>query len=151
MKTVFSVLLLSVVLVACSLNGQQEASLNSAKLAYLDARNNNKVALLVKLTYADAVRYYRNQGDSVFKERFRPENNQTYLQNGSLKTVESNGDVIHVKYEFESITEVDYAPVIEPYEMYAISMDNGAHWKFLNAMEYNNSRIIPNAQKLIKE
>jgi len=151
MKTVFVTLLLSLVLFACSLNGQQEAALNSARIAYVDARNNNKVSLLIKLTYADAVRFYQNQGDSVFKERFRPENNLIYLQNGSLKEVETSGGAIHVKFEFESIREEDLDIVMEPMNLYAISSDDGVHWKFLDENEYQNPEILPKNKKLIKD
>lgn len=144
----FSLLLLFVIS-GCSLNGKQEASLNSAKLAYIDARNRNNVALLVKLTYADAVRYYQKQGDEAFKERFRPENNQSFFRNGIMKEVVSDGNRIHVQFEFEKITEDLTTRELDHVKVYAISTDNGAHWKFLDGVEYNNPKIIPSNKKLI--
>lgn len=150
-KRLFFALLLLVSVSSCSLNGEQEASLNAAKMAYLDARNNNKVSMLVRLTYPDAVRYYQNQSDSIFKERFRPENNQEYLQNGSLKTLASKGEMIHVKFEFDGITEDGYDAVMTPKNLFAISLDKGIHWKFLDPEEYNNTKIVPSAKKLIKD
>lgn len=143
-------MLLLGVLASCSLNGKQEATLNSAKMAYLEARNNNKVAMLVKLTYADAVRYYQKQGNDAFKERFKPENNQAFFQSGIVKQVESSGDLIHVQFEFESITETEFEIITEPAKVYAISVDNGEHWKFLDKIEYDNPKIIPNNKRLIK-
>jgi len=144
----FSLLLLFFVS-GCSLNGKQEASLNSAKLAYIEARNTNNVVLLVKLTYADAVRYYQEQGDEVFKERFRPENNQASFHNGVMKEVASKGNRIHVRFEFEKITEDLTTIELDHVNVFAISNDDGAHWKFLDGIEYNNPKIIPSNKKLI--
>jgi hypothetical protein len=132
------------------MNGKQEATLNTAKLAYIEARNTNKVSMVVKLTYADAVRYYQKEGDDAFKERFRPENNQAYFQKGIIKDVESSGKFIHVQFEFEMISENDLDFTIEPAYIYAISIDDGVHWKFLDKKEYDNPKIIPAAKKLIK-
>lgn len=131
------------------MNEKQEAALNSARMAYIDARNNNKVALLVKLTYADAVRFYQSKGDEVFKERFRPENNQAFYQNGTVQEVASKGDVIHVMYEFEKITEDLSTIELKRVKLYAISVDDGKHWKFLDGVEYNNPEIVPKNKKLI--
>ncbi|MCR9172790.1 MAG: hypothetical protein NXI10_09875 [bacterium] len=148
-KHLLFTLLLFGVLSACSLNGKQEAALNSAKLAYIEARNNNNVSLLIKLTYADAIRYYESKGDEVFKERFRPENNQAFYRNGTLKEVASKGNVIHVQYEFEKITEDPTTIELKRVKLYAISMDDGKHWKFLDGIEYDNPKIVPKNKKLI--
>ncbi len=118
-------------------------------MAYLEARNNNKIALLVKLTYPDAVRYYQERGDEAFKERFKPENNQAFFRSGIVKQVVSDGKVIHVQFEFERITETEFEIIAEPALVYAISVDNGKHWKFLDQVEYENPNILPNSKKLI--
>lgn len=135
---------------ACSMNGKQEATLNTAKMAYIEARNTNNVSMVVKLTYADAVRYYQNEGDEAFKERFRPENNQAYFQKGIIKEVASSGKFIHVQFEFEKISENEFDLIIEPAIIYAVSIDDGVRWKFLDKEEYDNPKIIPSAKKLIK-
>lgn len=106
--------------------------------------------MIVKLTYADAVRYYQSEGDEAFKERFRPENNQAYYQKGIIKEVESKGKTIHVQFEFEKYTEDEYNIIAEPALIYAISIDDGVHWKFLDKVEYDNISILPKAKKLIK-
>ncbi len=147
-KLLFTLLFIGV-LTSCSLNGKQEASLNAAKMAYIEARNTNNVSLLIKLTYADAVRYYQSKGDEVFKERFRPENNQAYYRNGSVEEVASKGDRIHVKFEFEKITEDATTIELTRVKLYAISIDDGKHWKFLDGIEYDNPKIIPKSKKLI--
>ncbi|XOV68812.1 MAG: hypothetical protein ACFHU9_06440 [Fluviicola sp.] len=151
MKTIQTLvaLLLFGFLASCSLNGKQEASLNSARMAYIEARNTNNVSLLIKLTYADAVRYYQSKGDEVFKERFRPENNQAFYRNGSVVEVVSEGAVIHVKYEFEKIIEDPTTIELKRVNLYAISVDDGKHWKFLDGIEYNNPEIVPENKKLI--
>ena len=118
-------------------------------MAYIEARNTNNVSLLVKLTYADAVRYYQSKGDEVFKERFRPENNQSYYRNGTLEEVASKGDVIHVRYEFEKIIEDPTTIELKRVKLYAISVDDGAHWKFLDGIEYDNPKIVLKNKQLI--
>lgn len=134
---------------ACSLSGKQESALNTAKNAYIEARNNNNTPLLIKLTYADAVRYYQNKGDVVFKERFRPENNQAYYRNGSVMEVASKGNRIHVQFEIEKIIEDPTTIELKRVKLYAVSVDDGKHWKFLDGIEYNNPEIIPKKKKLI--
>jgi len=118
-------------------------------MAYIEARNTNNISLLVKLTYADAVRYYQSKGDEVFKERFRPENNQSYYRNGTLEEVVSKGSIIHVRYEFEKIIEDPTTIELKRVKLYAISVDDGAHWKFLDGIEYDNPKIVPKNKQLI--
>jgi hypothetical protein len=150
-KLLLSIAIGVIFLSSCSLNGRQEASLNSAKIAYLEAHNTHKVALRIKLTYPEVIRYYRSLGDSTFKERFRPENNQKYLQNGAITAIESKGSQIHVQFEFEGITENESAIVMDPVILFAISSDEGEHWKFLESQDYFNDRILSTSERLINK
>lgn len=104
----------------------------------------------VRLTYPAAVRYYKKQGDDTFKERFRPENNHEFWQDGTIREVEQKGNVIHVKYEFQAIFESGLELVTSSRNLYAVSVDDGKHWKFLESKEYINDAILPKDKKLIK-
>lgn len=147
---IFSLLLI-LLTSACSLNGEQEASLNETLSEFIEARNNNRVSLRVRLSYPSAVRYYKSKGDDVFKEHYRPENNDEFWQDGTLLDVEQKGDHIHVKYEFKAVFEQEMELVWDKRYLYAISIDDGKHWKFLDAHEYKNPEILPRDKKLIKE
>jgi len=145
----FYSLLLLFVLGACSMNADQEASLNSAMNEYIDAINNDRVSMRVRLTYPDAVRYYRNLGDEAFIYQFKPENNLKHYQDGRITQIESKGKVMHVEYEYIVIKEDEDIISTEKEMIYAVSLDEGAHWKFMNRSEYTNDKILPKSKRLI--
>lgn len=149
-KFLFVSLLLTLLITACSLSGEQEASLNKSVIEYIEARNNNRVSMRVRLTHPKVVRYYKNKGDEIFKERFRPENNNEYWRDPTIRTVEKSGKVIHVKYEVTTLHEYELEIVEDRRDLYAISSDDGQHWKFMDSDEYNNDEILPKDKKLIK-
>lgn len=135
---------------SCSLNADQEANLITAMNEYVDARNNNRVKMEVRLTYPDAVRYYKNQGDEAFIEHFLPENNQVHFRDGVIQEVEQEDNTIHVRYVYHVYFHSDDEVVHEKKDLYAISFDGGKGWKFMDGFDYNNPEIVPNKKKLIK-
>lgn len=141
--------LLITVLSACSLNADQEASLRTAVNEYIDARNNNRTSIWVRMTYPDAVRYYKNKSDEVFIKHFGAEGNQFFYQDGSIVQVESEGNIIHVEYEYDILWEEKTEVFVDQTKVYAISVDDGKHWKFLESEEYRNDKILPDKKRLI--
>lgn len=135
---------------SCSLNADQEANLNSAMNDYLDARNNNRVKTEVRLTYPDAVRFYKKQGDKAFIEHFLPENNQVHFRDGVIQEVEQDDNTIHVRYEYHVYFEAKDEVVHDKKDLYAVSFDGGKGWKFMDGFDYENPEIMPLKKKLIK-
>lgn len=137
------------VLVACSLNADQEATLRTAVNEYIDAKNNNRVSMLVRMKHPEVVRFYKNKGDEAFIKHFGPEGNQFFYQDGSIVQVESEGNTIHVEYEYDILWEDNAEVFVDQTKVYAISVDDGKHWKFLEADEYTNDKILPDKKRLI--
>ena len=82
-------LLLLIVLSSCSLNSTQEQSLNSAKVSYINSKNNGSVMSYVAYTLPEAVAYYKSKGDSVFQKRFDLSKEQLseFIQDGNISKV----------------------------------------------------------------
>ncbi len=137
---------------SCTLNSEQEASLNKAMSRYIESRNDEQLLSYVAYTYPSAVAYYKNQGDSVFVKRFTLVDSNgmvPYIQDGNIKTIKSSGDHIHVKYRFLSITEELFDIQSEEIFIYAISKDDGKTWYFLDEIDYKNDEIVDSENRLI--
>ena len=129
---------------SCALSGDQESTLNSAVNSFVDARNNGVLLSYVAYTHPNAVAYYKDQGDSLFVEKFdlSSEENSMYLQDGNIREIKSEGSVIHVKYDFLGIIdEYDKQSGVEV-TIYAISNDDGVTWFFMDASDYENVKIV---------
>lgn len=131
------------------MSADQEANLSSAINEYIDAINNDRVSMRVRLTYPDAVRYYKNQGDEAFIKQYEPGDYLTHYQDGRVVQIESKGKVMHVEYEYLVIKEDEDIVVTDKELIYAISLDDGIHWKFMNRSEYTNDKILPKSKRLI--
>lgn len=145
----FGILLL-LFLAACTLNADQEKSLNDAVNRYLSARNNNEILSYVAMTNANAVKYYKNQGDSTFKLKFGAGDEFEFIQDGNIRDTEASGSKIQVKYSFLKITGDLFAEDSQEIFIYAISEDNGVSWTFIDEADYLNDEIFTNKMRLIK-
>lgn len=149
-KVLFLLLLL---FVGCTLSADQEASLNNAKIEYVNARNSGQVMTYVAYTHPDVVAYYKELGDSMFVEKFGDSNGLaqgTFLQDGNIRNTEFNGDKIHVKYSFLEIDQLDFQMGSRDVIIYAVSNDDGKNWFFIEEEDYRNTAIIPEEKQLIK-
>lgn len=108
------------------------------------------VSLRVRMTYPNAIRYLKKQGDDAFKDRFRPENNFKHFQDGTIMRIESEGKNIHVEYEFIVLEEKEAQVVSDKVNIYALSRDEGKKWKFMDRDEYFNDEILPKDKRLIE-
>ena len=142
--------LLLLLLSSCTLNADQEASLNSAVSTYINAINNGQATLYVGFTYPAAVAYYENQGDSIFKKRFTLEDveERSFLQDGNIMNSASEGESYQVHYEFLCFD--GYYEEVEKKNIYAISDDNGISWFFIDEEDYTNDAILALDKRLIK-
>lgn len=143
-------LLLLLFLAACTLNADQEKSLNEAMNHYLSARNNNEVLNFVAFTNGKVVKYYKEKGDSIFKIKFGAGEEFVFIQDGNIRDTEASENKIHVKYSFLKISGDLFAEDSEEIFIYAISEDNGVSWTFVDENDYLNDAIFTNQQRLIK-
>jgi hypothetical protein len=148
----FAILLL-ILATSCSLNADQEASLNDAMVSYVNSKNNGVVMSYVAFTHPNAVAYYKEKGDSVFTAKFDLSNSEyePFLQDGNIKEIESDGNRITVKYNFLNITGDFFEESAEDFVLYAISEDAGLTWFFIEEADYFNNDIISSEDRMIKK
>ncbi|MCH2224981.1 MAG: hypothetical protein MK066_09460 [Crocinitomicaceae bacterium] len=139
---------------SCSLNADQEASLNKAMSAYVNAHNGGSVVAFVAMTHPNAVAYYRENGDEAFEEKFSlpsSDDGGDYLQDGTVKEVVSENGNIHVKYHFLSVEDRFYETKALEMIIMAVSDDNGISWFFIDEDDYRNEDIIQKTDRLIEK
>ena len=145
-------LLIPLLLAACTLNADQEASLNNAMFAYINSRNNGVVMSYVAYTHPNVVDYYKTLGDSNFTKKFDLLQYETpyELNDGNIVEMKNEANIIHVQYSFTSIIFGNNRIVNEDFIILAISDDNGSSWYFMEEDDYLNDQIMDPSHRLIK-
>lgn len=133
-------LIMLILLVSCTLSGEQENRLNKQLSKYIKAHNDNNTLEYAGLTHPVVVKYYSSLGDSVFINHFSNELEKkgVVFSNLLYREMKSEGNWIERKYTVrkESLKEKNKA-----YELYAISSDGGNNWFFLNEEDYFQQKI----------
>ena len=145
--------MLILLLVGCSLNSTQEASLNRAVTAYMESNNAGALVSFVSFTHPNAVKYYKEQGDTVFQNRFRlftDDGDGEYLQDPVIKTIETDGNIIHVHYSILRVEDYFFSQRATETDLVAVSEDDGANWFFIEGRDYKNEKIISKDNRLIE-
>lgn len=145
------ILILLLILTSCSLNADQEASLHQAMVSYVNSRNNGAVMSYVGYTHPNVVAYYKEQGDSLFQTHFDVSNEEKrpFFQDGIIQQIESEGENIHVKYEFQKFEYVEFNEEVKKVVIFAITENDGKAWFFAEEQEYYNDKIILKNKRLI--
>lgn len=129
-----------ILLVSCTLSGEQENRLNKQLSKYIKAHNDNNTLEYAGLTHPLVVKYYSSLGDSVFINHFSNELEEkgVVFSNLLYREMKSEGNWIERKYTVrkESLEEKNKA-----YELYAVSSDGGNNWFFLNEEDYFQQKI----------
>ena len=68
------------------------------------------------------------------------------MTDGNVKEVESEKDIIHVKYDFYDSNEHEKGRIV----IYALSKNDGKSWFFIEADDYFNDYIFPESKRLIR-
>jgi hypothetical protein len=146
------IIILLLIFSSCSLNADQEASLHQAMVSYVNSRNNGAVMLYVGYTHPNIVAHYKAQGDSLFQTHFDVSNEEErpFFQDGIIQTIESDGENIHVQYEFQKIEYFEFMNESKKAIIFAITENSGKSWFFAEEDEYYNEKIIPKNKRLIK-
>ena len=106
----------------------------------------------VGYTHPNIVAHYKVQGDSLFQAYFDVSNEEErpFFQDGIIQTIESEGDIIHVKYEFQKYEYFEFMNESKKAIIFAITENSGKSWFFAEEDEYYNEKIIPKNKRLIK-
>lgn len=151
-KTFIQLTILAVVLASCTLNASQEASLNQSVSKYVYARNECALVGLVGFTYPPFIKELKEQGDSVFLQKFDCLENGTFqieLENPTLRTVEKEGSNMHVLYEFDAYIREDNKPLKEKKKLVAISENEGLNWFFMPFEDYSDTKNCTSLKRLL--
>lgn len=149
-KYLSSVLCL-IVFASCTLSGDQEKKLNESVSIYLNARNSCLPIPYVAYTYPDLVKNLKTRGDKAFRDRFDCAEDTIDLQDPTIKTIESDGKIIHVMYNLDAYNKYTAEFLKDKHQLIAISNDDGASWFFLDKTDYADKLLLPNLKRLIKE
>lgn len=140
MFKLFSFPLVLFLIASCTLSGEQENRLNNQLSKFVKAYNTNNILEYSGLTHPAAVRYYSDQGDSIFITNFSndPDEKGITLDNPLFREMKSQGNWIERKY---TITRSSFEDTDRSYELYAISSDGGDNWFFLMKEDYHQQKI----------
>ncbi|MCH2228836.1 MAG: hypothetical protein MK105_00730 [Crocinitomicaceae bacterium] len=146
-------IVLIIILSGCTLNADQEASLNDAMVSYVNSKNNGVVMSYVAFTHPNSVAYYKAKGDSVFKAKFDLSNSEydPFLQDGNIREIQTKGNVIAVKYNFLNVSGGFLEEQVEEVAIFAMSEDGGETWFFIDEGDYFNDDIISRENRLITQ
>lgn len=147
----FGYLLLLFLFVACSLNADQEATLNKAVNVYITSRNEGSVISYVAMVHPNAVSYFKSKGDEAFLSKFDLSSDNEVLQDGTIMDVEKDAGNIHVLYEFYRVDFDDLDNNVDKVTIVAVSEDKGKSWFFIEYKDYMDTKIIPAKQQLLKD
>lgn len=140
-------LFLSILIFACSLNADQEKSLNQATVKYMFAMNNDLFLSKAAATHPLFLRYYKNQGTEKFKSHFAT-SDSTYTD-PVIGTTETKGDVIHIQLKVALVGEMSSEKAKDRISVYAVSEDAGKNWFFIDGKDYE-SKICKKFKRLIQ-
>jgi hypothetical protein len=128
-------------LFSCTISGEQEERLNTQLGKYVRAHNQHHLLELIGLTHPDAVRFYKNQGDTLFIAHFKDlhEGEKTYLENAIYRETKAEGKNIQRKYWVEYYTSTE--ELNHRFCLFALSDDGGDSWLFLRQDDYFNKEI----------
>lgn len=145
---IFSLLLL--VFSACSLNAEQEASLSESTTRFLESRRKGALLAYVSMHHPDVVRYYKEQGDEIFTEKFVVTASEHFADEAIIQETEKNGKEIHVLYKSRKIDEWNVDKESGWDYFVAISDDNGKTWFYMDKQDYVNKSIAKGLKRLIE-
>lgn len=135
------ILILAAVLGSCTISGEQEERLNTQLGKYINAHNDQHLLELIGLSQPDVVRYYKNQGDSLFIQHFKDyhDGEKTYLEDPTYREMQAQGKLIQRKYWVAYYTNT--VEINHRYCLFALSDDGGNNWLFLRESDYFNKDI----------
>lgn len=144
-------MILVLILGACTLSANQEATLSTATNDFLKARKQGMQLAYVSMFHPSLVRAYKDQGDSVFLKKFEITSVDNYLDEPILITVKSKKETIHALYEFRVIQTgwIEEEIKQQNTSFVAISDDNGETWFYMPKEDYDNKEIAKDVKRLL--
>jgi len=148
MKTVFTILFLTLVIAACSLNARQEASLSESTTNYIEARKAGALLAYVSMQHPEVVKHYKSKGDSAFVKKFNVEPKDYFSEDPFIKQIAEKGSRIHVLYEAKVIPSEWEQAEEEVRKFVAISENNGKSWFYMDWSDYVDKSVAPDFERM---
>ena len=140
-------LFISILIFACSLNADQEKSLNQAIVKYMFAMNNDLFLSKAAATHPVFLRHYKNQGTEKFKAHFATKDST--FTDPTIGITKTSGDVIHVQLQIALVGKMSYEKAKKRMNLYAVSEDAGKNWFFIDGKDYE-SKMCSKFKRLIQ-
>lgn len=155
MKKILAFFSLIVCIVSCTLNAEQEQFLSEQMSIYFNARNKGNSLVYVSLTHPDVVKYYHNQGDSVFMQKFKKDSANVesdyyfgtaeLYYNPIIKKRENEGQNYQVLIEAEYKNKDSQQLKAN---FYALSTNGAKTWFFVDSADFYNKNIKINFKRI---
>lgn len=140
-------------LLACSLNSEQERQLNKSLSNYLNSKNSGSLLEYSSLLYPELIREWKLKGTETFKEKIKLKTDSTELkhfENPFIIQTKKQNQSIHVKYQLDCYSnEYDATPKTNVI-LFAISDDDGKSWFFMDEENYTNTQTCKKLKRLIQ-
>lgn len=128
---------------SCTLNSNQEKSLNIHISKYIDSRNSCQLLGIVGYTYPEFVFELKMNNDSTFLSHFECETNKNHYTNPTIRSSKKKNNQIQILFELDETFQKHKERII------SISVDNGKTWYFLPDSIYQDKTKCKNLNRLL--
>jgi hypothetical protein len=144
---------ISSLLIACSLNSEQERQLNKSFSNYLNARNSGSILEYTSLIYPELIRDWKTSGVDTLKEKVKLKTDTTELKqydNPFIILTKKENKSIQIKYQLDCYQNEYTSSEKTKVNLYAISDDEGKSWFFMDEKDYINPQTCKKLKRLIQ-
>ncbi len=144
---------ISCLLLACSLNSEQERQLNKSLSNYLNAKNSGSILEYSSLIYPELIREWKTSGIDTLKEKVKLKTDTTELKhydNPFIILTKKENKTIQIKYQLDCYQNEYTSSEKTKVYLYAISDNEGKSWFFIGEKDYLNPQTCKKLKRLIQ-
>ena len=146
-------IIFSCLILACSLNSEQERQLNKSLSNYLNAKNSGAILEYTSLIYPELIREWKTSGLDTLKEKVKLKTDTTELKqydNPFIILTKKENKSIQIKYQLDCYSNEYTSSEKTKVNLYAISDDEGKSWFFMDEKDYINPQTCKKLKRLIQ-
>jgi len=137
MRIFFSGLFLGFIFSSCSLNANQEKSLNKSIVKYLFSVNRELKLSIAASTHPLILRQLKEDGDEKLKTYLYAKNFS--WSDAIIGRTKIKNEIIHIELKIAQTNKSTYEKEEKRIRLYAISEDDGKNWYFLEYKLYESN------------
>lgn len=134
MRKNLAVIFLGFILFSCSLDANQEKSLNKSIIKYLFSINRELKLSIAAATHPLILRELKEDGHEKLKSYLAPKYN--IWTDAVIGKTKIKGVIIHIELKVAQVSKETYEKNDKRIRLYAISEDNGKNWYFVDYKLY---------------